>query len=380
MFLLHRILVAAKKQKPHEEIPLEDADLDLLTDLRVAYAKHLREQAREERKTPERKQKEEYSFSRAGRIAPAQEEGEEEGKKKGPPPLWDEFLDEKYNGGSKRVKNTNPKTQADYPEVRVTTLMKTDKAFMQKVMEEYRRWLGEKHDLGDSDAGPKKAKPVFGVKFPDEYPDFEIEDAVWEALGETSWEPEDLLDMAGLAPTKGLKSRITMKGGKFHVEADGRSNDIKVLARIIDFKAKTMVMKNMEIRSDAPKGLGTKIFASQIEKARALGLQKLTCDAARLDPFFNGYKIWPRLGYDGPLPVEETGLPTKFQKALKQAGHKQPWRIQQLYSLGKEAIDWWDKNGDSFDAEFDLQDGSTSMQLFTAYVQKKGGYDKLVSS
>ena len=62
----------------------------------------------------------------------------------GPPEHWDEFIKAKYQGGKKKVTNTNPKTKSRYPQVSMQTLFNSDEAFKKKVMEEYEEWVGEK--------------------------------------------------------------------------------------------------------------------------------------------------------------------------------------------------------------------------------------------
>jgi len=379
--MLHRIVRLAKKdEKGHEEIPLDQEDLDLLVEIRVAYEKHLREKQQEERNDKESTPKREILFASQRRIIRALEEAEE-GKKSGPPARWEEFLDAKYDGGKKRVPNTNKKTRDSFSEVRVTTLMKTDKAFMKQIMEEYRRWL--KEDPKDGETPKSSSKPVFGATYPEEYDIDEVSGKAEALLKSMGLEPRDIVDLSGLggADDPLVVMEINMKNGKVVFEGTGqKAGKVKSLYREIDFEKKTMKMEKLELTPNAPKGTGTKILASQIDKARELGLRTLTCEAFRDDPHYVGYKVWGRLGYDGVIPVEKTGLPPKYQKALEKAGHKQPYRIQQLYALGEDAIEWWDEHGDSFEAEFDLADDSLSLKLFKAYVEKKGGYSKLIAA
>jgi len=390
--MLGRILIA-KKAKEHEEIKLDQEDMDLLIRIREAYSKHLREKAQEE-KAKERERtrltpaKNEIHFA-AWRRA---EEVEEEGKSSGPPPLWKEFLEANYNGGHKKVKNTS-KTKGKHPEVRVTTLMKTDKVFMRKIMEEYHRWVKEQEEEGEGGGQKTKtespsAKSVFGVSYTKEYSyedKIKLDKRTANYLKTHQVSVKDLLDAAGFSAIEGQpynRPFIHMDDGNLTVESNlyDTGAPVQVVCRKFDFDKKNMKNDTLLLGGNAPKGLGTKLLTSQIEKARQLGMMTMTCEAYRDDPGFVGYKVWPRLGYDGPIPVEKTGLPQKYQEALAQAGHEQPWRIQQLYALGKDAIDWWDEHGTTFKAEFDLADDSMSMKLFEAYIKKKGGYEKLVAS
>ena len=62
-------------------------------------------------------------------------------KSEGPPARWEEFLKEKYEGGKKKVPNTNPDTKDKFPQVSMSTLFKNDFQFKSKVMNEYKAWL-----------------------------------------------------------------------------------------------------------------------------------------------------------------------------------------------------------------------------------------------
>jgi hypothetical protein len=54
---------------------------------------------------------------------------------------WDEFMDVLYEGGAKKVKNTNPKTRDQHPEVRADHLLRTDPKFAEQVRRRFRRWM-----------------------------------------------------------------------------------------------------------------------------------------------------------------------------------------------------------------------------------------------
>jgi hypothetical protein len=58
--------------------------------------------------------------------------------------LWDEFLEERYEGGKKKVPNPNSKTKERYPDISVNYLMKqTDSGYgsaRQKIRREFARW------------------------------------------------------------------------------------------------------------------------------------------------------------------------------------------------------------------------------------------------
>jgi hypothetical protein len=122
---------------------------------------------------------------------------------------------------------------------------------------------------------------------------------------------------------------------------------------------------------DAPPGMGTRIFATQVSQAHAAGISKIKCEAFRSEsePSWVGYKVWPRLGYDGQASFL-TSVPDDLQKKMKDKGFKKPWKVSHFLQVegGRE---WWDENGNSFEAEFDLAEDSLSMQVLGAYLAAK---------
>ena len=76
----------------------------------------------------------------------------------GTPEHWDEFIKARYQGGKKKVTNTNPKTKSRYPQVTMQTLFNSDEAFKKKVMEEYEAWMEK--------GGDTEAKPSTKVQHP----------------------------------------------------------------------------------------------------------------------------------------------------------------------------------------------------------------------
>jgi hypothetical protein len=131
----------------------------------------------------------------------------------------------------------------------------------------------------------------------------------------------------------------------------------------------------LSLTGDAPKGLGTKIFASQVYHAKRVGLKYISCEAYRdrLRPRWIGYKVWPKMGYDGEIPLDCLEiLPEEIKEQFDLLGYEEPYKISHLYSLpDNEGIKWWEENGESFEATFDLEDDSYSMKTFQAYLEGK---------
>jgi hypothetical protein len=63
-------------------------------------------------------------------------------------PLWQQFMDEVYEGGAKQVRNTNRDTQDRYPMVAISTLLKTDRKLRKLVRGQFARWKPQREKQG----------------------------------------------------------------------------------------------------------------------------------------------------------------------------------------------------------------------------------------
>jgi len=76
-----------------------------------------------------------------------------------------------------------------------------------------------------------------------------------------------------------------------------------------------------------------------------------------------GYKVWPKLGFDGEIPDRlRVILPKELQAAKL---------ISDLYATpgGRQ---WWEQNGGSVRLAFDLPGDSLSWVIWRAYLATKG--------
>lgn len=141
--------------------------------------------------------------------------------------------------------------------------------------------------------------------------------------------------------------------------------DLKMtMVRYIKQKDGVPVIKNdLFVVHDKGKGVGSEIFASQVENAARLGVARIETEASRGDAsnILNGYYTWPRLGYDGPLP---DGLPDR------PAGLAAARRVSDLMG-SEEGRAWWKANGVTVDLEFDLAEGSLSRRTLDSYMTAK---------
>ncbi len=119
------------------------------------------------------------------------------------------------------------------------------------------------------------------------------------------------------------------------------------------------------------KGIGLSILTHQVGESQKLGAKYLKTNAfgnkekatREKEIKWSGYKVWPALGYDGPLLAShKSQLPKEFDGAST---------IQELYSMpgGKEA---WEEHGSSIDLKFDLTPGSKGRRILAVIAKRKG--------
>lgn len=63
----------------------------------------------------------------------------------GEDPLFEKFLDEKYQGGAAKIPNPNPETREKWPTISFQTALK-DEGFRRKVTQEFEHWKSEQKD------------------------------------------------------------------------------------------------------------------------------------------------------------------------------------------------------------------------------------------
>lgn len=125
-----------------------------------------------------------------------------------------------------------------------------------------------------------------------------------------------------------------------------------------------LILKNENVEVDARgSGLGASIFGRQVEQASRLGVSVIrTTAGGGPGQQLNGYYTWPRLGYDGPIPVvPKMKLPDELLDAE---------RLSDLMRT-PEGRDWWKANGAQADVEFDLAEGSQSRRMLQEYLEAK---------
>lgn len=145
-------------------------------------------------------------------------------------------------------------------------------------------------------------------------------------------------------------------------------------------------------------GIGADVFSNQAKALSAKGFDKITTQAAR-DASMNGHYTWPRLGYDQPIEEFNQRNQAKIKKEFPNAKSVQDiLRTPAVFLDAKEdtavraelaeidkrlkkppknrqyitGSDWWLVRGMTIPkAEFDLKEGSPSMELLNKYLESK---------
>ena len=199
----------------------------------------------------------------------------------------------------------------------------------------------------------------------DESPEYDdVRKAVKAILGD-EWKPSHAAALTGAEPN----ATVSMDGFghaiNIHIWGkDGAYSMTRTLKKRLD-GSDTVFMENDFFKTiDNRKGLGAKLFADQVDRCREAGIERIETVAARGSGEYVGYKVWPKLGYDGKLSDSALSeLPQEFRTAKT---------IQELYRM-PGGVDAWDKFGQSIHLTFDLRDGSQSMDRLNKYKAAKAG-------
>jgi hypothetical protein len=112
------------------------------------------------------------------------------------------------------------------------------------------------------------------------------------------------------------------------------------------------------------KGEGAQIFSQMVRQARAAEFEDISVSAAgSLGGSMNGYYTWPLLGYERNIRGlrQEDEIRQKFPNVET---------IQDLFDA-PGGRDYWFVNGSSLSMDFDLNDGSRSMQVLERYLNER---------
>lgn len=284
-----------------------------------------------------------------------------------------EFWQSKYQGGKKKVPNTDSKTKARYKEVSANTLLGKDKEFRKKVLEEFRKWNEDSKSVSKEESS---GTPGEETRYKDKEFSYELgdEEDTKEFLKEYKLSMEDVADAAGLSGLPPTVKRIRVlanaaKGTVRVVASNGKDPPMGwKMDRTVHLKSGEITNDLFFIPKDSPPGTGLRVFGGQVEAARKHGFKKIKTSAYTDPPDWVGGLVWPKLGYDAPLP---SGLVKKAEKFLK--GSPKPWKVSDLMRSGKDAQELWKENvPNEVKMEFDLDKDSLGSRVLGAYMKAKG--------
>jgi hypothetical protein len=173
-------------------------------------------------------------------------------------------------------------------------------------------------------------------------------------------------------------------GGRITISSSARANQITIRAnhplyadeseRVIqkDGDGKLFIKNELLVldkaKTEIYKGLGTRIFATEVLQATKLGVDYIKVFAAgsARNPRFNGYYTWARLGYNAELSnAERDSLKATLNPELRKA--------KTLLDLMKteEGQNWWKENGEGGLMRFDLKTNSRSRKQLRNYLNEK---------
>ena len=177
---------------------------------------------------------------------------------------------------------------------------------------------------------------------------------------------EDFAFLGGLGDdTSSVVSigKSTMSGDESYSVVISNSDGYKADRILtVDYDGNVIVKNAWFKVHDSGKGLGSEIFARQVQAARSAGVKYLECEAARSSGM-NGYITWAKFGYDGEIPEG-------YQEDIEEFFGESIVTMQGLMKTtgGKE---WWEEHGGTWAARFDLDPDSYSSRRLDKYLEKK---------
>jgi hypothetical protein len=183
---------------------------------------------------------------------------------------------------------------------------------------------------------------------------------------------KDLLAIAGLFgihPNPQSSDNITVEINPYSdcVRININSTVISNLQVVVYQAAK--YVENQFIRAKTSGGgIGARWVLAQVTETSQRNFTRLLAEAYRADDRsgdWSGYVVWAKYGY----VMQVSSIP-EFQLFMKKRGRAEN-DLHELISV-PEGLEIWIAEGFSWDAEFDLAEGSQSRQILTDYFVRKG--------
>ena len=212
----------------------------------------------------------------------------------------------------------------------------------------------------------------------------ELHSILGEAAKKAGMTPEQLaLDLAGGGGVPGLKAvkLMTLKrGNRSAVMVTAEGDDIVEMDREMFFlngRLGSIQNKHLELDSGAPKGMGTRMLATQVASMKEVAPDSYikTVGAGSFDGDYVGYYVWPLLGFDGDIPENDVSQMPKWlieeledTSSFSEPGD--PFRISELMSF-PEGRKYWFEQG----SEIELELPVGRDQVLQKYVDRKAKAD-----
>jgi hypothetical protein len=178
----------------------------------------------------------------------------------------------------------------------------------------------------------------------------------------------EIVSLTG-ANANGRDYQVTSLEGEYPVIKISVDNEQFWLTREIDFKAKTIWNRNFMINeTECNQGIGTEIFAAQVQYASTRGFKLIKVDAFG-DPFnrktFNGYYTWGVLGFT----MTKTSHDDFIEMINTYNYHYTNLNEMLATDVGKGI--WKYSTGFNWIGEFDLKENSGNRQILNEYVRRR---------
>ena len=180
----------------------------------------------------------------------------------------------------------------------------------------------------------------------------------------------DLASVAGSPPGSTMTTR-TSPAGETQILTNTEGHPFHSIRTVMTNEQGQPVMRMDWTRIKATKnGVGTASYHSQLAAQKRMGFASAIAQATRNDDpdpakKMNGYYSLAAYGFDGPLPgsvkkklLTAQGVPEGARNANT---------VQEILAT-QGGAGWWKANGDTFNATFDLSEGSASWQAFDDYI------------
>lgn len=247
-----------------------------------------------------------------------------------------------------------------------------------------------KDDQSDDEADEKELGSVRLDPSPDRYErlvyniDEDTKKFVHEVLG-GEHSRERLLDAAGIRSIGHLIEDVevtteTREDGGVNLSVRGFGDHGIEFKRILSYdkvgdthRPSTIRNESFMVDQSAPEGIGTRMLATQVMAASAEGFREISTLAfGGPKSTWQGYYVWPRLGFDGEIdPDVLEKVPEDLRAELDELAGGEPPRLMHMMA-SPEGRTWWRDNGQSTEAVFPLggQD-NISRDVLTEYVREK---------